>query len=105
MEACVQSGKVSRQCARCGRKAEKMHRPLFHRGVFCSCCCPVCANEPNPPLASPLKNVLAEHSTTQWKDGGWGPRRDARGKYVDPWYRDERQLPPRWIPRRPGWFK
>jgi hypothetical protein len=42
---------------------------------------------------------------SQWADGGWGPRVDANGRHVDPWYRDTRphREPEPWVPHR-DWF-
>ncbi len=105
MGACIQSESLSGPCVTCGGRAKKMHRPLFHRGSFCPRCCPVCAAKAAPAAATPPESSVTEQGATQWKDGGWGPRRDTRGRCVDPWYRDERRFPPPWIPRRPNWFK
>jgi hypothetical protein len=102
MEPCVQSVTMSGRCMVCGGRAEKMHRPLFHRGSFCPRCCPVCVLKPAVAAAAPAPRPVkpAVEGATQWKDGGWGPHPD------DPWYRDERYDPrPRWVPRRPKWFK
>jgi len=106
MERCVQSAAVNSPCLMCGGRAEKMHRPMFHRGSFCPRCCPVCT-----PTARPAVSVAPERVTpavgglSQWADDGWGPRRDAKGRCVDPWYRDTRphREPARWVPRR-EWF-
>jgi len=105
MEACVQSSSLTGSCLTCGGRAPKMHRPVFERGSFCPRCCPVCARRPNPTAAIPQHADVPAQGATQLKDGEWGPRRDATGRYVDPWYRDERRFPPPWIPRRPNWFK
>jgi hypothetical protein len=101
MEPCVQSPSLTGPCAGCGARGKEMHRPLFRRGSYCPRCCPVCAAKPAPAPATPLAKDVAAEGTTQWKDEGWGPFRDARGRCIDPWYRDERRFPPPWIPRRP----
>ena len=98
MEPCVQSVNLPGPCATCGRRAKEMHRPLFRRGSFCPRCCPACAAKAAPVAAPPSESEAPA-------EGEWGPRRDARGRCVDPWYRDERRFPPPWIPRRPNWFK
>jgi hypothetical protein len=110
MERCVQSAAVTSPCLMCGSRAEKMHRPMFHRGTFCPRCCPVCAPTGGPRniQSSQALRTLPAHpanpsgqGATQWQDAGWGPRAD------DPWYHDgERRDPqPRWAPPRPHWFK
>jgi len=110
MERCIQSAEVTGACLMCGGRAEKMHRPMFHRGSFCPRCCPVCTA-----AAAPATNAAAVSASrpaapsakgrSQWADDGWGPRRDANGQYLDPWYRDARphREPERWAPRR-EWF-
>jgi hypothetical protein len=112
MERCVQSAAVNSPCLMCGGRAEKMHRPMFHRGSFCPRCCPVCAVAAVPAAANVATDVPLPRPATplaqgrsQWADDGWGPRRDANGQCIDPWYRDSRPLrePERWVPRR-EWF-
>ena len=112
MERCVQSAAVNSPCLMCGGRAEKMHRPMFHRGSFCPRCCPVCAPAAVPAAANVATDVPLPRPATplaqarsQWADDGWGPRRDVKGRYVDPWYRDTRphREPVRWVPRR-EWF-
>jgi hypothetical protein len=105
MEPCVQSTSLSGPCLLCGCRAQKMHRPLFRRGSFCPRCCPVCAVKAAAAAATPPASEPPAQGATQGKEGGWGPGRDARGRCIDPWYRDERRFPPPWIPRRPHWFK
>jgi hypothetical protein len=107
MESCIQSAIVSSACLMCGGRAEKMHRPLFHRGTFCPRCCPACAPRPvaAPAAAAsgaaPRAGATVPRGATQWTDAGWGPRSD------DPWYRDDerREVRPRWVPQRPHWFR
>ena len=112
MVPCIQSAVVTSPCLMCGGRAEKMHRPMFHRGSFCPRCCPVCvpamvsAATPAPSTAvapRPARPLLSGRS--QWADGGWGPRLDANGRHVDPWYRDTRphREPEPWVPHR-DWF-
>ena len=105
MERCVQSAAVNSPCLMCGGRAEKMHRPMFHRGSFCPRCCPVCAPTAHPATPAPERVTPAVGGLSQWADDGWGPRRDVKGRYVDPWYRDTRphREPVRWVPRR-EWF-
>lgn len=108
MERCIQSAAVTSACLMCGARAEKMHRPMFHRGSFCPRCCPVCAPKPvagpSPAMAplgaAPLAGAAAQ-GATQWKDDGWGPRAG------DPFYHDRERhaTRPRWVPRRPYWFR
>jgi hypothetical protein len=61
--------------------------------------------KPAAAAATPPASEPPAQGATQGKDGGRGPGRDARGRYIDPWYRDERRFPPPWVPRRPHWFK
>ena len=94
MEPCVQSASLSGPCIECGGRAEKMHRPLFRRGSFCPRCCPVCAGQPAAARRHTSESEARRlQGATQGKDGGWGPGRDARGRCIDPWYRDERRYP------------
>ena len=107
MEPCIQSAAVTSACLICGGRAEKMHRPVFHRGSFCPRCCPVCAPKlvgaqsraSSPPATRPTQS--AAEGATQWKDAGWGPRAD------DPFYHDRERHDrrPRWVPHRPHWFR
>jgi hypothetical protein len=107
MEPCIQSANVTSPCLMCGGRAEKMHRPMFHRGTFCPRCCVVCApraaSAPTTTTAAPAPRPArpAAQGGTQWKDAGWGPRPD------DPFYHDRERHAPhsRWVPRRPHWFR
>ena len=114
MPQCIQSAAVTGTCRSCGAREETMHRPVFGRGTFCSRCCPVCVFQKvatSEPAKAPLPtarilgvrpaNTAEAVLGSQWKDAGWGPRAD------DPWYhdREQRDAPPRWVPRRPHWFK
>ena len=114
MAHCVQSGIVTAACSNCGGRAEKMHQPVFHRGVFCPKCCPVCgknAAPPQPAPPAPLRGVVVAaakrsqtpapaRGTSQFQDAGWGHRPN------DPWAHDRaRHESPRWVPARPHWFR
>ena len=87
MESCIQSALVNSACLMCGGRAEKMHRPLFHRGSFCPRCCPACAPKvaaaPVSAAVAPAPGGTVAHGAKQWTDAGWGPRSN------DPWYRDD----------------
>ncbi|HUA57934.1 MAG TPA: hypothetical protein VML19_04220 [Verrucomicrobiae bacterium] len=105
-------------CEKCGQRAEKMHTLVFTRGTFCPACCPMCAGKPEQPTApaqAPRGVVprpaarrpqqaapAATRGGSQWIDAGWGHRPD------DPWTHDRDRHSsdrPRWIPRRPDWFR
>lgn len=110
MEPCIQFANVTSPCTMCGERAEKMHRPMFHRGTFCPHCCVVCA--PKTAAAAGIASVfstavatqrparMTAQGATQWKDDGWGPRP------ADPFYHDRERRSPhsRWMPRRQRWF-
>lgn len=110
MEPCIQSANVTSPCLICGELAEKMHRPMFHRGTFCPRCCVVCAPKMAPAAGiAPVANSTVAtqnragptaQGATQWKDDGWGPRP------ADPFYDDRERNTPhsRWVPRRLRWF-
>jgi hypothetical protein len=97
MEPCIQSANITGACLMCGGRAEKMHQPMFHRGIFCPRCCVVCAPKTasaatvatasNMALATQSPARLAAQGATQWKDDGWGPRAD------DPFYHDRQAAP------------
>ena len=109
MEHCIQSANILSPCLMCGGRAEKMHRPMFHRGSFCARCCPVCSRTASAEPAAvrtvigfvPRPATQAAQGATQWKDGGWGPRLN------DPWYHDRERHESRrpWVPPRANWFK
>ena len=111
MEPCIQSANVTSPCLACGGRAEKMHRPMFHRGTFCPRCCPVCAPKTAPAVsivttldtavATQRPSRMTAQGATQWKDAGWGPRP------ADPFYHDRERHTPhsRWVPRRLQWFR
>jgi hypothetical protein len=117
MGHCVRTTIVNADCKSCGGRAERMHQPVFVRGVYCPKCCPVCgakatatAQAVPPPLrgvvAAPVRKsmqpAVAATGATQWKDDGWGHRPD------DPWAHDRvrhQQSTTQWIPPRPKWFR
>jgi hypothetical protein len=110
MEQSIQSANITSPCLMCGARAEKMHRPMFHRGSFCPRCCPVCAQTDHTSAAAPPPTTTgivprpakpAAQGASQWKDGGWEPHADA------PFYhdRERHETQPRWVPRRPHWFR
>jgi len=99
MEPCVQSITMSGACSMCGGRAQKMHRPMFRRGLFCPRCCPGCADQPPSAVATPSETEAPTLAAGERKEGRWGPHPN------DPWYRDQRRYPPPWMPRRPHWFK
>jgi hypothetical protein len=99
VENCVKSASSAEdKCSKCGAVKPEFHKagPLFRRRLYCAACCPACTAQQAEPQRAQV--VLPAQAATQWKDQGWGPRAD------DPWYRDERRQPLRWVPRHKNWF-
>ena len=102
-EDCIKLVNISNdRCAKCGAIKPEVHKTgsLFQRRLYCAACCPACKprSAAVPRLESPVKGY------SQWMDDGWGPERDASGRVIDPWYRDARCEPQRWVPKT-NWFK
>jgi len=102
-EDCIRLVNISNErCVKCGAVGLEMHKAgmLFRRFVYCAACCPAC--KPWSVAAPRPESQAKGHS--QWADAGWGPERDAPGRVIDPWYRDTRREPQRWVPKI-NWFR
>ncbi len=103
--SCLKTNNANREtCVVCGGVPAVLHRTgtLFRRESRCATCCPVhCASVPRQAVNAqqPVRADAVQ----------FGPARDARGRTIDPWYRDTRREDAanreHWIPKRSNWFK